>query len=50
MDLSLSDAVSFDWFILGLRIVFITLIYYFLYQVSRVSIRELVTIGSARPW
>lgn len=49
MDLSLNDAVSFDWFILGLRIAFITLIYYFLYQVSRVSIRELVTIGSAAP-
>lgn len=46
MDLSLNSAVSFDWFILILRIVFIGLIYYFLYQVARVSIRELVAVGS----
>ncbi len=46
MDFSLNSAVSFDWFILILRIVFIGLIYYFLYQVARVSIRELVAIGS----
>ncbi|MBA3377786.1 MAG: hypothetical protein H0T93_02775, partial [Chloroflexia bacterium] len=46
MDFSLDSAVSFDWFILILRIVFIGLIYYFLYQVARVSIRELVAIGS----
>ncbi len=36
---------TFDWFILLLRIVFIALVYFFLYQVARVSIRELVTIG-----
>lgn len=36
---------TFDWFILLLRIAFITLIYLFLYQVGRVSVRELVTIG-----
>ena len=47
MDFSLDSAISFDWFILLLRIVFIGLIYFFLYQVARVSIRELVTIGSA---
>jgi len=46
MDFSLDSAVSFDWFILILRIVFIGLIYYFLYQVARVSIRELVAVGS----
>lgn len=36
---------AFDWFILVLRIAFIALIYLFLYQVGRVSVRELVTIG-----
>lgn len=41
-----SSSVSFDWFILALRLAFIILIYYFLYQVARVSIRELVAIGS----
>lgn len=49
MDLSLDSSISFDWFILALRIAFIALIYYFLYQVARVSIRELVTIGTAAP-
>ncbi len=47
MDFSLDSAISFDWFILILRIVFIGLIYYFLYQVARVSIRELVAVGSS---
>lgn len=37
---------TFDWFILGLRIVFIFLVYFFLYQVARVTIRELVTLGT----
>jgi hypothetical protein len=46
MDLSLNSSISFDWFILALRIAFIGLIYYFLYQVARVSIRELATIGT----
>lgn len=36
---------TFDWFILGLRIAFIFLVYFFLYQVARVTIRELVTLG-----
>lgn len=35
----------FDWFVLALRIAFIALIYLFLYQVGRTSVRELVTIG-----
>jgi hypothetical protein len=38
---------TFDWFILSLRVAFIFLVYYFLYQVARVSLRELVTIGNA---
>lgn len=40
------DSISFDWFILGLRIAFIFLIYFFLYQVARVMIRELVVLGT----
>ena len=40
------ESVSFDWFILGLRIAFIFLIYFFLYQVARVMIRELVVLGT----
>ncbi len=47
MDVGLnSSSVSFDWFILALRLAFIVLIYFFLYQVARVSIRELVAIAS----
>jgi hypothetical protein len=46
-DFSLDSAISFDWFILFLRIAFIALIYFFLYQVARVSIRELVALGSS---
>lgn len=42
-----SSSLSFDWFILALRLAFIALIYIFLYQVARVSIRELVAIGSS---
>jgi hypothetical protein len=49
MDINLSDPVSFDWFILALRIAFIGLIYYFLYRVSRESIRELIAVGAAAP-
>ena len=37
---------TFDWFILVLRIAFIALVYFFLYQVARVSIRELVLIST----
>jgi hypothetical protein len=36
---------TFDWFILVLRIAFIGLVYFFLYQVARVSIRELVVLS-----
>jgi pSer/pThr/pTyr-binding forkhead associated (FHA) protein len=41
----LSDYISFDWFILILRIVFIALLYLFLYQIVRVSMRELVALS-----
>lgn len=44
-----TGSVSFDWFILALRIAFILLIYFFLYQVARVSIRELIAVGTAVP-
>jgi pSer/pThr/pTyr-binding forkhead associated (FHA) protein len=37
---------TFDLFILLLRVAFIALVYFFLYQVARVTIRELVTIGT----
>lgn len=45
--LSLDSSVSFDWFILALRIAFIALIYVFLYKVSQVSLRELMAFGTA---
>lgn len=48
MDLVPSDmTLSFDWFIFALRVAFIFLVYFFLYQIARVTIRELVTISSA---
>lgn len=48
MDLGFnSSSVSFDWFILALRIAFIALIYFFLYRVARVSIREMIAFGTA---
>lgn len=47
-DFQLPDSFdTFDWFLLLLRVAFIALVYFFLYQVARVSIRELVTIGRA---
>jgi hypothetical protein len=39
--------VSFDWFILILRLAFIGLIFAFLAWVARASIRELVVLGQA---
>jgi pSer/pThr/pTyr-binding forkhead associated (FHA) protein len=41
-----TSSLSFDWFILALRLAFIALIYLFLYQVARVSIRELSAIAA----
>lgn len=47
-ELQLPDSfLTFDWFILALRIAFIFLVYFFLYQIARVTIRELVAIGAA---
>jgi hypothetical protein len=42
-----STFLTFEWVMLLLRIAFIALIYLFLYQIARVSLRELVTIGRA---
>ncbi len=41
----MADFLDFDWFILGLRLAFILLLYLFLYQVVRVSSRELVELA-----
>jgi hypothetical protein len=40
-----TDFFDFDWFILGLRLAFVLLLYLFLYQVVRVSSRELVELA-----
>lgn len=40
-----STFLTFEWVMLLLRIAFIALIYLFLYQIARVSLQELVTIG-----
>ncbi len=46
-DISLPESLrTFDLFVLALRIAFIFLVYFFLYQVARVVLRELVTIGT----
>lgn len=50
MDLSFSStSISYDWFILALRLGFIGLIYIFLYQVMRVTLAELVRVGTVAP-
>lgn len=47
-DLGISASFdTFDWFILLLRVAFIGLVYFFLYQVARVSVRELVVFSRA---
>ena len=38
--------MDFDWFILLLRLLFIFLLYFFLYQVVRVTTRELIALAS----
>lgn len=48
MNLS-SSSLSYDWFLFALRIAFIGLILVFLYQIARVTIRELVKIGTYAP-
>ncbi len=40
------EALEFDWFILLLRLLFIFLLYFFLFQVVRVTMRELIALGS----
>lgn len=40
-------SLPFDWFILLLRVLFIFLLYFFLYQVVRVTSRELIALGTA---
>lgn len=42
-----STLLTFEWVMLMLRIAFIGLIYVFLYQLARVALREMVTIGHA---
>lgn len=44
--LTSASTASFEWFILFLRVAFIALIYLFLYRVSRVSLRELIALGT----
>lgn len=41
------QSLDFDWFLLLLRVLFIFLLYFFLYQVVRVTSRELVALASA---
>jgi|SRR5579884_3168528 len=40
-------SLPFDWFILLLRLLFIFLLYFFLYQVVRVTSRELTALAGA---
>jgi hypothetical protein len=40
------NALPFEWFVLLLRVLFIFLLYFFLFQVVRVVIRELTVAGS----
>ncbi|MGH2560982.1 MAG: FHA domain-containing protein [Thermomicrobiales bacterium] len=41
----MSDVISFDWFVLGLRLALVALLYLFLYQVARVTMREIVLLA-----
>ena len=43
------EALEFDWFILLLRLLFIFLLYFFLYQVVRVTTRELIALATNEP-
>ncbi len=40
------QSLDFDWFILLLRVLFIFLLYFFLYQVVRVTSRELTALAT----
>ncbi len=48
----MADILEFGWFILALRLAFVLLLYLFLYQIVRVTSRELVELArlSARGW
>lgn len=41
----MAGLLEFEWFILGLRLVFIFLLYLFLYQIVRVTSRELAELA-----
>jgi hypothetical protein len=41
--------LDFDWFVLLLRLLFIFLLYFFLYQLLRVTLRELVALAGQPP-
>ena len=43
------ESLDFDWFILLLRLLFVFLLYFFLFQVFRVTTRELVALASQTP-
>ena len=43
------DALPLDWFLLLLRILFIFLLYFFLYQLVRVTTRELIALAGTMP-
>jgi hypothetical protein len=41
----MAELLEFEWFILGLRLVFVFLLYLFLYQIVRVTSRELIELA-----
>lgn len=49
----MADSPAFDWVVLFLRLLFIALLYFFLFQIVRVTTRELIalasTAGEGRP-
>ncbi|MDQ3412496.1 MAG: FHA domain-containing protein [Chloroflexota bacterium] len=45
----MAEVLEFDWFILLLRLAFVFLLYFFLYQIVRVTSRELVELARRSP-
>jgi hypothetical protein len=43
------DPLPLDWFLLVLRVLFIFLLYFFLYQLIRVTTRELIALAGTMP-
>ena len=43
------DRLPLDWFLLLLRVLFIFLLYFFLYQLVRVTTRELIALAGTMP-